>query len=159
MTRTKLTFTHGKRSEVYFPDPTQVGKIFEILDSHSLSQTISTLELCDIEMAVKNHFQIQSIKVRSRKKTIVYARHIFSYLAYMYSSKPLFVIGKFLNGKDHTTVIHSRKKIMQWLSVKDERLLADIYEIRKILSKYDDSDIKFHPTMDALQLMQIKGLT
>ena len=159
MTKTKLTFTHGKRIEVYFPDPIQVGKIFEILDSNLLSPTVSIFELHDIERAVKNHFKIQSIKIRSRKKEIVYARHIFSYLSYMYSSKPLSIIGKFLNGKDHSTVINSRKKIMQWLSVKDERLLADIYEIRKILSKYNDSNLKFHPTMDALQLMQIKGLT
>ena len=155
MIKTKLTFTQGKRSEIYYPTPTQINKIFEILEDHKLNPVTFTFQLFDIEDAVKTYFNLKNIKTKSRHKEISYARHLFSYLSYMLCMDTLNSIGKFLNGKDHSTVSHSRDKIIGWISVKDEKVLADIYGLKKILySKKNNKEL--HPTINALEILQSK---
>lgn len=157
MIKTKLTFTHGKRNEIYFPNTTQINKIFEILENHKLNPVVAAFELSEIETSVVSYFRLKDIKTKSRKKTVAYARHIFSYLSYMLCRDSLNSIGKFLNGKDHSTVSHSRDKIIGWISIKDEKVLADLSEIKKMLYSKKNDIKELHPTINALELIKIKG--
>ena len=62
---------------------------------------------------VSDHLNIQSIDIlgQKRNKEIATARQIVMYLCRTMTSTPLQQIGKFLGGRDHTTVIHGIEKI------------------------------------------------
>ena len=62
---------------------------------------------------VSDHLNIQSIDIlgQKRNKEIAMARQIVMYLCRTMTSTPLQQIGKFLGGRDHTTVIHGIEKI------------------------------------------------
>ena len=48
---------------------------------------------------------------KSRKKELVQARHITAYLLLNESNLPLEEVGRFLGGRDHTSIMHARDKI------------------------------------------------
>ena len=60
-----------------------------------------------------------------RTKNIVTARHIAMYLARELTDYSLPMIGDSFGGKDHTTVIHSHRKIKEQLKT-DKKLKLDI---------------------------------
>ena len=43
----------------------------------------------------------------SRKQNITFGRHVFCYLVYKYLSYSMSAIGKYLGGRDHTTILNS----------------------------------------------------
>jgi chromosomal replication initiator protein len=48
---------------------------------------------------------------KSRKKELVQARHITAYLLLSEANLPLEEVGRFLGGRDHTSIMHARDKI------------------------------------------------
>lgn len=70
---------------------------------------------------VADHFGITSLDIASQKrnKEIVYPRQIAMYLCRDMTASPLQQIGKYLGGRDHTTIIHGADKIKDELSKND----------------------------------------
>ncbi len=89
----------------------------------------------DIINAVCTYYRLNKSDILSKKKTkdIVTARMVAIFLVCDLLSIPLVSIGQIFGGRDHTTVIHSRDKIMN--SMKDNPQLAlHIKDIRSLLN-------------------------
>lgn len=70
---------------------------------------------------VCKHFNISEKDILSRKRTadIVVPRHIIMYLCRKYTDASLNKIASLLGKKDHTTVLHGEKKIMEEMETDD----------------------------------------
>lgn len=80
---------------------------------------------------VADHFGITSLDICSQKrnKEIVHPRQIVMYLCRDMVGTPLQMIGKFLGGRDHTTIIHGIDKIAA--DIKKNETLENTIEILK----------------------------
>jgi len=69
--------------------------------------------------------------MKKKTKNIVEARQIAIYLISDLISVPLVSIGDFMGGRDHSTIIHARDKIISLLSsdYKYANYIRDLYEI------------------------------
>lgn len=85
-----------------------------------------------------------SIMTRTRKRPIVFYRHVFCYIALelRYSCSH---IGKYLN-MNHSSVIHSKKLIMNLLEVNDEEITNIVDRVKTALSEFVKSKDK-HDTL------------
>lgn len=88
------------------------------------------LHLCCIEF----NCTLEEIKGKSRKRNIVFARHIAMHILNNYKAGTLNTIGNLFGGRDHTTVLHACKNINNLISVKDDGY--DNY--LKIKNKFDE---------------------
>ncbi len=81
-----------------------------------------------------SYFNIKEydIKGKSRNKNIILARHISIYLSSKLTSYSLSEIGKMMNGKDHTTIMHSVERIKSLLDT-DESVRNAVSSIEKSL--------------------------
>ena len=88
-------------------------------------KTPTTIE--KIQKSVSEEFQMSIDDLASSKRTadVAFARQIAMYLCCEYTKSSLHQIGVAFNKKDHTTVMHSRKKI--------ERLLGDNENVKRIV--------------------------
>ncbi len=110
------------------------------IDDQMAEQTLKdlyyskTVTLDDIQKAVCGHFNVSlaELKSKSRSKNISLPRQVFSYLARQNTDTSLPEIGKFLGGRDHSTIIHSCKKIETELKSNNEISLA----FQQIKSKF-----------------------
>lgn len=77
---------------------------------------------------VAEYFKVSEEKIQSpsRLKDIMLPRQVAMYLAKEYTEQSLKYIGEFFGGKDHTTVMHSIRKIKE--SVKDDAQLKRALE-------------------------------
>lgn len=66
-----------------------------------------------IIQVVADHFGITSLDISSQKRTkeVVFPRQIVMYLCRTMTDTPLQTIGKYLGGRDHTTILHGHDKI------------------------------------------------
>jgi hypothetical protein len=62
---------------------------------------------------------------------LVRVRHIVMYLAYRLTTYTFPGIGRFLDGRDHTTILHGVRKIERLIQ-SDERLSDDVAAIRDL---------------------------
>ena len=92
------------------------------------------LSLHQIRNAVCAYYGVSVQDVISDRRTarIIRPRHVLFYLAKVLTTCSLPQIGRFLGGRDHTTVLHGLNKIA-WLKHTDAQLAADIAAIRKAL--------------------------
>lgn len=83
-----------------------------------LKESYKTITVDLIQKQVADFFNLnqQDIKGSKRDKQIVFARQVAMYLSRELTNFSLPEIGGFFGGKDHTTVLHSYKKIKQRLS-------------------------------------------
>lgn len=83
-----------------------------------LKESHKTITIDLIQKQVAGFFNLnqQDIKGSKRDKQIVFARQVAMYLSRELTNFSLPEIGGFFGGKDHTTVLHSYKKIKQQLS-------------------------------------------
>jgi chromosomal replication initiator protein len=93
---------------------------------------IETTKIINVDMiqkVVANYFNISlfDLKATRRNKNIVLPRQIAMYLARTLTNLSLPEIGGFFGGKDHTTVLHSCKKI--------EREVGTDNQLRNILEQ------------------------
>lgn len=81
---------------------------------------------------VSDHYGITSLDISSQKrnKEIVYPRQIVMYLCRNMTECPLQQIGKYLGGRDHTTIIHGSEKITNEIA-KNETLKNTIEVLKK----------------------------
>lgn len=89
----------------------------------------------DVLSAVSDYFSIDqdAIKGRRRDKITAAARQVAMYLLREEAGLPLVAIGRFLGGKDHSTVLHAHRKINDQIAV-DSTLRQDIVNIRGSLN-------------------------
>jgi hypothetical protein len=73
--------------------------------------------------AICSHCKISVAEVesKSRLREIVFARHLYFFLATHLTSHSLVDIGKHIGGRDHTTVIHGRNTVISFLQIKDSK--------------------------------------
>lgn len=88
-------------------------------------KTPTTIE--NLQKLVSEEFRMSIDDLSSSKRTadVAFARQIAMYLCCEYTKSSLHQIGVAFNKKDHTTVMHSRKKI--------ERLLGDDENVKRIV--------------------------
>ena len=84
---------------------------------------------------VADHFGITALDIASQKrnKEVVFPRQIVMYLCRSMTETPLQAIGKYLGGRDHTTIIHGYDKILSDMD-KNESLRNTIEILKKKLS-------------------------
>ncbi len=80
---------------------------------------------------VADHFGITPLDISSQKRTreIAYPRQIAMYLCQNMTDDSLQVIGSYLGGRDHTTIIHGRDKIAR--EMKTDASLANTINVLK----------------------------
>jgi chromosomal replication initiator protein len=96
------------------------------------SRRVSDMAVLD---AVTAYFSVdkETLLGRRRDKRTAQARQIAMYLMREETGLPLAAIGRFLGGKDHTTVLHACQKISAQFDL-DVHLRRDILNIREALS-------------------------
>jgi len=85
----------------------------------------------NIKSLVAAYFNMASIRLdfKTKKRQVVQARQLAHYFSIIYTNESLSEIGKNIGGKDHSTVLHSKKTITN---------LADTdKKIRDIINKLD----------------------
>ncbi len=84
-----------------------------------------------IIQVVADHFGITPLDIASQKrnKEVVYPRQIVMYLCQNMTDASLQDIGRYLGGRDHTTIIHGREKIAS--DLKNNENLTNTIEILK----------------------------
>ena len=84
-----------------------------------------------IIQVVSDHFGLTPLDISSQKrnKEIVYPRQIVMYLCRDMTATPLQTIGRYLGGRDHTTIIHGAEKIAG--DIKKDDTLKNTIEILK----------------------------
>lgn len=86
-----------------------------ILGRVQLAQTsyASRVDLDTVMRAVcqRYPYSIPEIKSKNRNKDLTFVRHIAMYAMKKYTDKSLRDIGRFLGGRDHTTIVHGIAKI------------------------------------------------
>ncbi len=108
------------------------------LASSVLKDTISSsnkkLDTAEIITAVCKYYSVTKEEIISgrRKKELVLPRQIAIYLIREQTTKSLPEIGKIMGGKDHTTIMHSEKKIADLLKI-DKSIKESIENLRNQL--------------------------
>lgn len=69
---------------------------------------------------------------KSRKREHVYLRQLCIFFIHKNTSLSLKFIGERFGGRDHTTVIHSNSAIHDLIDIKDDKVLNDITNIKKL---------------------------
>lgn len=86
--------------------------------------------------SVSSYFNISKSDIISKKKNkeIVEARMIAIYLVYDLLNLPLINIGQIFGGRDHTTIIYSRDKILNNLAqnTKTTKVISDLKEMLNV---------------------------
>ena len=88
-----------------------------------------------IMQVVCDHFGITQLDIASQKRSrdIVIPRQIVMYLCRDMTDTPLQTIGKYMGGRDHTTIIHGAEKIAHDME-KNESLRSTVEILKKKIS-------------------------
>lgn len=94
------------------------------------------LSIDSIVEAVCAYYNITKAEIVGKRKTkqIAFARQIAFYLIFDLLGMPLDTIGKYFGGKDHTTVMYAKNKIIQ-LEQTDHMVAAQIKDIKNMIQK------------------------
>ncbi|PSO46599.1 MAG: chromosomal replication initiator protein DnaA, partial [Parcubacteria group bacterium SW_4_46_8] len=113
-------------------DDLSLQKIKELIKDNVNSQ--NTVNIDDVIETVSNFYNIDADKVhdKTRKQKIVKPRQIIMYLLREDYNFAYPAIGEKIGDRDHTTVIHSYKKIKKALET-DSELAQNIHQIRALL--------------------------
>ena len=74
------------------------------------------------EISIHSKIPKSQILGRTRKREVVYARHLLAYCLYKTKNFYLSDIGFRIGGRDHTTIISAKQVAEDLISVKDEYL-------------------------------------
>ena len=87
-----------------------------------VKETLKNISIETIQNSVAEFFNISISELRAKKrnKNIVYPRQIAMYLSRLLTRRSLPEIGNAFGGKDHTTVLHSCKKIEREIKINQE---------------------------------------
>jgi chromosomal replication initiator protein len=101
----------------------------------SLPRAKRSLTIDDIQKKVAEEYNVSVDMLKAKKKTanIALARQVAMYLCRTLTDLPLKVIGTGFGGRDHSTVIHAQKTIVQMikkdvnLKLKIDQLINSLY--------------------------------
>ena len=101
-----------------------------------VKNTAKVINIEEIQKSVADFFRVPLSELRAKKrhKTIVLPRQIAMYLCRQLTNFSLPEIGNAFGGKDHTTVLHSYKKIEQVL-IEDGEIKTIIERLITVLQK------------------------
>jgi chromosomal replication initiation ATPase DnaA len=113
---------------VYVQMPTPKKK-FLLLDAKPNTVT-SARNSQLIHAAIEDYFgySLEYLKRQNRKREVVFARQISMYLHEKTTNYTLKNIGIMYGGRDHTTVIHSKKQVNGYLTAKGYNVEKTILE-------------------------------
>lgn len=96
----------------------------------------SHVKLAEIARATAQYFSLRLKDLCStrRQQTLVTARGIVAYLARQYAHEPFTKIAQYLGHRDHTTIIHSYRKIKEHIN-HDEAVRNAVMELQAALWK------------------------
>lgn len=106
----------------------------------------------DITRVVCDHYNVSPLDIESERRTmaIVWPRQVWAYLARVMTPSSFPHIGRFLGGRDHTTVLHAYNKIKN-LTEQDscaadelalvQRKVEHLFNSRNNLNCFDDREI------------------
>jgi len=116
--------------------PLTSALVSSLLQKHAEPRAMHTTEQLEVLRAVAEHFQvgIREIEVYDRPKDIALARQVAMYLLGEMCRMPPRQIGKFLGGRDLTTVLYGQGAIEDRLGT-DAALQLDIEEIKARIAK------------------------
>lgn len=105
--------------------------IREALSREQNKEVNNDVTITEIQQVVCEFYNIKlnDIRGKSRKREIVYPRHIASYLARELTDSSLPSIAKEFGGRDHTTIMHSIEKIEKMIKT-DQQVSTDVEEIK-----------------------------
>lgn len=107
----------------------------EALKEKEISDSVA-VDSNKIIAAVSEYYRIPENDIIGKKKTkeIVEARMIAIYLVYDLLNLPLINIGQIFGGRDHTTIIYSRDKVINSLGTngKNDKAVKDIKEMLNV---------------------------
>jgi len=92
-------------------------------------ETINNISIESVQKSVATYFNISVTELRAKKRdrSVVVPRQIAMYLSRQLTNRSLPEIGSAFGGKDHTTVLHSCKKI--------ENELIDSFDLRSLIER------------------------
>lgn len=101
-----------------------------------LSREAKKISVAKIQKVSSQHYDVtvDSLKSKSRTKTVTMARQVAIYLTRELTDMPLVEIGENFGGRDHATVLHSCKKI-RTLIEQDENVRRDIKSLTELTKK------------------------
>lgn len=93
------------------------------------------LRRANIIDVVATYSEFDKVDLCSHRRTagVVYWRQIAMYLMREHTLSSLPEIGRFLGGRDHTTILHGCRKIAALLARNDERTVKAISDLRAVL--------------------------
>lgn len=93
-----------------------------------------TYMISDVEQAVCRRFQLTKEDLRSQSRRRVFARprQIAMYLCRELTKASYPKIGRYFGDRDHTTIIHGRRRIAQLLR-ETNTMAGDVEGVREIL--------------------------
>lgn len=99
------------------------------IDKSSMQPTMAR-----IKEIVSRRYKISIIDMESNRRTkdAVWARQVAAFLCATMTHHGLLAIGRQFGGRDHTTILHSRRKIDQ-LAAIDERLNNELEILKAII--------------------------
>ena len=99
-----------------------------------ISSNNRSVDTAEIFGAVSKHYGISTSELvgHSRQRELILPRQIAIYLIREQTNKSLPEIGKIMGGKDHTTVLHSQRKIASEIKV-NTKTKSDVEQIRQTL--------------------------
>ncbi len=131
----------GRLNTVIFASKLHEEPISLKLASTALAESINTEEQEEVtpENIIKatcSYFSItkQELLGKSKRQEIVRARQICTYLMCDMLTLPLVSVGKLMGGRDHSTVIYTRDKVVELMRVNDA-IAKDVNDVRSIILK------------------------
>jgi chromosomal replication initiator protein len=108
----------------------------EMIRDYATSSSQSRVSIDEIAGHVAKHFDVsvEQLKSARRSREIADPRQIAIYLARELTDHSLHSIGKYFGGRDHSTVIHSYRKVSESLE-RDPQLLWLINNMKTTLSE------------------------
>jgi hypothetical protein len=99
--------------------------------SFRFGNATEVMNLTKICAAVRRHFGISHVDLLSHRRTkeLVKPRHIVMHLARKYTGRSLPEIGRWLGGRDHTTIMHGARTVAD----NYERFRSDVEAIEQTL--------------------------
>ncbi len=73
---------------------------------------------------------MEALKAKTRRRQVVYARHLFSHIATKVYTHSAVDTGRFLN-QDHTTILHSQKVVSDLIDTNDTLMMGYLRKVQR----------------------------
>lgn len=114
-----------------------------------MSNSAHNMRLVDyIIKLVSKYYNVDNevLKTNTRKREICFPRQVAMYLIKDHTNLSLAHIGGVFNGKDHATVLHARRTVLN-LTESDKQVKEDLQKLTKVI-KFKSSALKRNINMD-----------